>query len=741
MCSQNFPTVRPDRIAKALSSFVFFALLVDLALISVRATEVLLPLEDAEARAALPLYKTIPAATDDELTPANGWPEADSYTRWTRSLGGSSNARFSSLTQITPENVSQLQAAWVYRSGDGLGNVQCNPIVVGRTVYMPTAGRQLVAVDGATGVERWRFAPELGEPRGLIDNPARRGIMYWPGEGESAGRLLFTCNNWLYAVDPSTGQPIESFGENGRTPLPMGGTVGGAVYRHVYVVPGFNGDVFGYDVRTGVMLWRFNTIPQPGHPGAETWLTRIQPEGANCWAGMALDESRGIAYVSTGSPKPNFSGLTHVGDNLFSNCLIAINALTGERLWHFQGVRHDIWDLDMGSPPNLVTVTVRGRRVDAISQIDKNGTVYLLDRVSGKPLFPFRLRRAGTSRVPGEVTAPYQPSPELPEPVSKQVFERSDITDRSPEARAFVEAQLQRSPLGFFDPPDYARPTVINGLLGGTDWPGSAFDPRTGYLYSAVNHTPWFVQLRADDDPPPRSLATAGHTTYNTYCIACHGPERQGVGVAPSLVGLRHRMSPEQVARVILEGQGAMPALPLPADQIGPLTDFLLARDRGPAVETAPLPERRPLGFTGYQRLLDHEGYPGGKPPWGTLQCLDLNTGRTLWRVPLGEHPELTAKGVAQTGTENLGGASITAGNLLFVGGTQDYKFRAFDLRNGRELWQGELPAYGATPPTIYEVDGRQFVLIGASAGGQLRKSARSDSWVAFALPVVAQEK
>ncbi len=704
----------------------------------VYAVAAILPVESAAERESLPLYQTIPAASDHELTPANGWPDMASYAKWTRSLGGPTNSRFSTLDQINTGNVHQLEMAWTYHSGDGLGNVQCNPIAVGSTLYMPTAGRQLVAVHGATGKELWRFTPPLKPPLGLIDNPARRGLMYWPGDAENAPRILFTFNNWVYALNPETGVPLAAFGQDGRTPLPSGGTVGGAVYRHVYVVPGFDGDVFGYDVRNGDMLWRFKTIPEPGQFGAETWVTRVAPAGANCWAGMALDESRGIAYVSTGSPKPNFSGAMHVGDNLFSNCVLALNALTGERLWHFQGVRHDIWDLDMGSPPNLVTITRNGRKIDAVSQIDKNGIVYLLDRVTGKPLFPFRLRRAPVSRVPGEVTAPYQPSPELPEPVSKQVFERADITDRSPEARASVEAQLIRSPLGFFDPPDYTRPTVINGLLGGTDWPGSAFDPRTGYLYSAVNHTPWLIQLTVDNDPPPRSPPTDGHQVYKQYCVACHGEDRQGVAVAPSLVGLRHRLTDEQAQKIILRGAGAMPALPVAAEQMPPLLDFLMARDRGVSapLKAADTELRRPLAFTGYQRLLDHEGYPGVKPPWGTLQCLDLNTGRTVWRVPLGEHPELAAKGVAPTGTENLGGATITAGNLIFVGGTQDYLFRAFDATSGKELWRGKLPAYGATPPTVYEVDGRQFVLIGASAGSHLRKTIKSDSWVAFALPV-----
>jgi quinoprotein glucose dehydrogenase len=696
----------------------------------------LLPVEDAQTRAQLPEYYTIPAAKPEELTESNGWPALESYGTWHRSHGGSTSNRFSTLRQINTENVKDLALAWSYHSKDGTDLIQCNPIVVDGVIFAPTGGRQIVALNAASGTELWRFAPELPKTLGLVDYPARRGLMYWPGDAESPARILFTCGYWIYALDPKTGRPVAGFGENGRAALPAGGTAGGAVYKYTLVVPGFKYDVFGYDVRTGAMQWRFHTIPREGEYGYDTWQTRINVDGANAWAGIALDESRGIVYVPTGSVKPNFSGLTHLGDTLFGSCLLALNAETGERIWHFQGVRHDIWDLDMGSPPNLVTVNHQGRRIDAVAQIDKNGTMYLLDRVSGKPLFPFRMRRAPTSRVPGEVTSPYQPSPLMPEPITKQVFERTDITDRLPEATAFVEQQVARSPLGFFDPPDFNRPIVINGLLGGTDWPGSAYDPRTGYLYIAANQTPWIISLRADDDPPPAVPATAGEKTYLTYCIACHGPKREGVGVAPPLVGLRHRLSDEQVLAMIQKGVGLMPPSPVPKDDLSALIDFLMARDRGPGASASPVlgAMRRAISFNGYKRLLDHEGYPGGKPPWGLLICYDLNAGRKLWSVPLGEHQALTKRGILGTGTENLGGATVTAGNLVFVGGTQDSKFRAFDATNGKELWSSAVPSWGTAAPTVYEVDGRQYVVLCASGGGQLR-AEKSDVWMAFALP------
>lgn len=690
------------------------------------------PIEDAAARAALPEFAEIPAASAARLTPANGWPTLESYRQWHRSHGGPTSNRFSPLTEITTANVRDLKVAWTFNSGDGTRTVQCNPIVVDGVMFAPTAGRQMVALDAATGRELWRFIPERTK-ESAEEIPARRGLLYWPGDADAGPRLLFPCGNWIYALDPGTGTRIASFGENGRTPLPAGGTVGGAVYRRVYVVPGYTGGVFGYDVATGKQRWTFRTIPEPGEFGAETWKTRVQPRGANCWSGMALDESRGIAYIATGSPKPNFSGPMHLGDNLFANCVVALKAETGERLWHFQEIRHDIWDLDIASPPNLVTVLHRGRRVDAVAQVTKVGNVYLLDRVTGEPLFPVRLRRAPVSRVPGEETAPYQPDPELPEPVARQDFRREDITNRTPEAKAFIEKKLERANLGFYAPVDYARPTVFNGLLGGTDWPGSAFDPRTGRLYVAASHTPWIITLKHDDDPPPAVPATAGEETYRQFCIACHGPEREGIGIAPPLRALRQRMNDSQVLALLASGRGAMPPLPLPEAQRQSLLDFLMARDRGVA---PPMPKAgpQPLAFDGYKRLLDHEGYPGSKPPWGTLNCIDLNTGRIEWRVPLGEYEALTRAGVPKTGTENLGGATVTAGGLVFCGGTKDKTFRAFDSKTGAELWSAPLPSHGTTPPTTYEVNGRQFVVIGTSGGGHLA-SAPSDAWVAFALP------
>ncbi len=698
-----------------------------------------LALELAPAAAAPdPEYRTIPAARPSELTPANGWPSPASYGSWTRSLGGPTSNRFSALTQINPRTVGRLKVAWIYHSGDAPGNVQCNPIILDGVIFAPTSGKNLVALEGATGRELWRYRPVPEPGDRLEDRPARRGLLYWPGEPGAAPRLIFACGDWVYALDPKTGTPISSFGEGGHAALPAGGTAAGAVWKHVFVVPGYLRDVFGYDVVTGRMLWRFHTMPEAGEFGAETWEGR-ETYGANCWGGMALDESRGIAYVATGSAKPNYLGNRHLGDNLFANCLIALNAATGERIWHFQEIRHDIWDLDIPAPPNLVTVLHDGRKVDAVAQVTKIGNTLLLDRVTGQPLFPFRLRRAPAATLPGERTAPYQPDLELPEPFVRHqfTFSREDITDRTPAAHAFVEQAVAHANYGWFTPFSVARPTIYYGMLGGAEWTGAAFDPATGRLYVSANELPWSVTIARDDDAPPLKPPTPGEAVYQQLCAGCHGPELRGVGVAPPLRGLRHRMNDAEILALWKTGRGLMPPIPVAEGQKRPLLDFLLARDRPPAAVDPAAPVH--YIFANYHNLVDDQQYPGIKPPWGTLNCLDLNTGRRVWQVPLGEYPELAEAGVPKTGTPSFAGAMVTAGGLVFCSGTADRKIRAFDAGTGAELWAGDLPLVGTAPPATYEAAGRQFVVIAATGGGKLYghglpEGSIGDAWVAFAL-------
>lgn len=694
--------------------------------------------ESAAERGALPLYQTIPAATANELTASDGRPTLDASRRWTRSLGDNGSRRYSSLDQINRTNVGQLEVAWTYHSGDGPGNVQANPLIVDGVIFTPTSGRHIGALDGATGRERWRFKPE-GSAR-----PAFRGLTHWGGDDSAAPRLLFTAGPWLYALDPKVGKPLADFGEGGRLKLPGpaqgefgASTVAPAVFERTVIVPGFERDVWAFDVVSGEHRWTFHTIPRPGEFGADTW-DAPQAYGANCWGGMALDDQRGIAYITTGSPKPNFVGVAHHGDNLFANCVVALDARTGKRLWHFQEIRHDVWDLDIPAPPVLTTITREGRRVDVVAAVTKLGNTLLLDRVTGKPVFPVRLRRAPTSPLPGERTAPYQPDLELPDPFARQVFTTNDITRRTPEAFEFIRKRVAAANIGWFETFTDSRPTIFFGIHGGAEWTGACVDPVQGHLYVSANEIPWAITVFRDEPEPPFAPGappTRGQVLYEQLCASCHGDDRLGLATAPPLRGLARRLDDAQVVALLKTGRNLMPVAPeLPEPDLRALLDFLFLRDRPPTSLPAAKPTRPIYRDTGYPKLLDEEGYPGSTPPWGTLTCLDLNTGRRLWQVPLGEYPELTAQGLPLTGTENFGGPIVTAGGLVFCAGTRDQRIRAIDARTGAELWARPLPFGGYAPPSTYEVNGRQYVVIPATGGGKLGGPI-GDALVAFALP------
>ncbi|HRP04181.1 MAG TPA: PQQ-binding-like beta-propeller repeat protein [Opitutaceae bacterium] len=695
------------------------------------------PLSHAQknTRNHLPEYLTIPAAGPDELTPAQPI-DIRGFTTWTRSQGDMGSRRYSALKQITQDNVAQLAPAWTYHSRDGARNIQATPIIVDGVLYGPTAGRNIVALNAATGQELWRFKIErVNRPR-LEDEPARRGLVHWKGQDRHPARLLFGSGNWIYALDPRTGSPISEFGSKGRTPIPTGATVSGVVHKQVFVTAGLYGDIYGYDVRSGAEVWRFHTVPHEGEFGADTWKgVNRSVYQANCWAGLSLDESRGIIFAAIGAAQPNFIGIDRHGDNLFSNCVVALDAQTGKRLWHFQAIRHDIWDLDNATPPTLVTLNRDGRRIDAVTCATKGGLLLLLNRTSGKPIFPFRLRRAPVSNLPGELTAEYQPDPLLPEPLSSPEFKLSDITQRSPEAHAFVLAQVQRANYGWFEPFSDGKATLFQGTRGGGEWSGSAVDLSSGHLYVTSNRVISKVMVfsssegKRDPNYPPSN----GEKLYQQSCMACHGEDRLGTGMIPPLIGLRNRMNDNEVTALLLSGKGAMPpAPPMSAKERQDLLDFLFRRNQPPTrLDT----RQANYAFDGFNFLVDHEGYPGINPPWGLLNCYDLNTGRILWRVPLGNYPELAKQGITGTGAQNLGGATVTAGGLVFCAGTPDEMIRAFSTDTGKELWKAKLPFAGYAAPAVYEVDGRQFVVVAATGGGKVG-GPQGDAYVAFALPL-----
>jgi quinoprotein glucose dehydrogenase len=681
--------------------------------------------EDPERRATLPLYQHFPAAKTEDLTAAQVVPAAY-YDTWSRSHGDPHNTRFAPATQITRDNVHQLEVAWTYHSGDKPGNVQCNPMVVGELLIAPTSGQHLVALEAATGKERWRFDPG--------GKPAFRGLTYWPGTEDHPARLLFTAGFFLWALDPATGTPIDSFGNAGKVRTGEA-RVAGAVYEDMFVLPLYAKDVIGLDVVTGEQRWIFHTIPQPGEFGADTW--EDIELGANCWGGMALDAGRGIAYLATGSPKPNFAGNRHRGQNLFANCIIALDAKTGTRRWHFQEIRHDIWDIDIPAPPILTTVARDGRKVDVVAQVTKLGNTLVLDRETGESLFPVRLKRAPVSTLPGERTWPYQPDIQLPEPFARQAFGMDDVTERTDRARDHVLKAIDRANYGWFEPFEENVPTVLYNIHGGAEWTGAAVDPTRGRLYVSANNVPWIITVFRPDEVVrnPKAPPTRGRVVYEANCMECHGATRMGVGMYPPLQGLARRYEDDAVRELLRSGKNLMPAIAdtVPEEDIDALLDYLFLRDvpEGTVREASKNGEPQ-YTYNGYPKLLDDEGYPGCKPPWGTLNCLDLNTGKLIWQRPLGTYPDLAMWGEDDTGAENFGGPSVV-GDVVFCAGTPDEQIYAFDADSGEVLWQHDLPFGGYAPPSVYTVAGRQYVVIAATGGGKLG-TTEGDAYVAFAL-------
>ncbi len=663
--------------------------------------------------------------------------------------------RYSPLTQINRANVKRLQVAWTFDASDGTvgTELEVNPIVVHGVLYATTASLNVVALNAATGQLVWRFDPYDG--RHVRGEGGRvRGVAYW-GDGQDE-RIFVGVQQFLYALDAKTGRPIGSFGHGGRIDMRDDLRPGeklmislgtpGIVYKDLLILgsrtaeslPTPPGDVRAYDVRTGTLRWSFHTVPRPGEVGYETWPTDAwtYTGAANNWAGMSLDVSRGLVFVPTGSAADDYYGANRVGDDLYADALIALKAETGERVWHFQFVRHDIWDRDLPAPANLVTLRRDGRQIDAVAQITKSGHVFVFERETGKPLFPIQYRRYPPSDVEGEVTADSQPLPLIPEPFARQRLTEDMLTERTPEAhRAALERFRAVRSGGQFVPASLQGTIVFPGLDGGGEWGGAAFDPATSVLYVNANEMAWIVSLvqRA-----PRAVATSARELYATHCAGCHGVDRKGTPPAfPSLLDLTDRLTTPEIHAVLSDGSGRMPGFArLGSDALSAIQHYILTGEQAQAAVAttvaSPIDQKyRPQ----IDRFLDPDGYPAIKPPWGTLNAIDLSTGKYLWKIPLGEYRELAAQGITNTGCENYGGPVVTAGGVLFIGATNyDSKFRAFDKATGALLWETMLPAPGNATPATYEVKGRQFVVIAASSGKSRGQQAPA-SYVAFALP------
>ncbi|MFD2569342.1 PQQ-binding-like beta-propeller repeat protein [Spirosoma soli] len=687
------------------------------------------------------------------------------YTNWGEYLGGPDRSHYSALSQITPDNVGKLKVAWTYVSPDS-GQIQTNPIVVDGVLFGVTPTVQAFALDAATGKEIWRFGNPL-----KVWHSTSRGVAYWsPKAGTAsneAARILYTVGPLLYALDAKTGQPIASFGDNGHADLHEGlgaqakdkfiiSNTPGTIFDDLIIMPvrvsegadAAPGYIRAFNVRTGKLAWTFRTIPKPGDYGYDTWpkeaYKNFDVGGANNWAGMAIDRPRGIVYVPTGSASYDFYGGNRKGQNLFANCLLALDARTGKRLWHFQAVHHDLWDRDFPAPPNLVTITQNGpdgklRKIDAVAQVTKSGFVLVFDRVTGKPLFPIKEVPVPASDIPGEATWPTQPIPQKPAPFARQVMTEADVNPHSAD-RDSLRTILRSIGTRLYEPISKRGSLMFPGTDGGAEWGGAAADPD-GILYVNANDVPWiFTMVDAPKDDELAHLSP-GQRIYTQNCIGCHGPERKGNARSgyPSLVDINQRRDRPYVTQIVSNGKGMMPGFTaLSAEDKQALVAFLFGDEKQEVSSRSPYPSKAkephlPYKVTGYNKFQDSKGYPAVAPPWGTLNAINLNTGEYLWKIPLGEEKELKAKGIGNTGTENYGGPVVTASGLLFIAATKDEKFRAFDKKTGKLLWETDLPAAGFATPATYQVGGKQYVVI--ACGGTKLGTKKGNQYVAFALP------
>jgi glucose dehydrogenase len=604
--------------------------------------------------------------------------------------------RFSGATQVTPQNASELEIAWVYhmrpatsapataapgggRGGaSGFAGSETTPVVVNGVMYVSTPYARVVALDPTTGKELWVFTLPAGQP-------PLRGIEYWPGDGPTPPQIVFASSaGRLYSLDAKSGTPRGAFGEGGSVNLNtpeilqgLRGNVGASsppiVYRNLVITGsrtpeapavGPAGDVRAWDMRTGTLVWSFKSIPGPGERFHDTWAGESWKNrtGVSVWGLLTVDTQRGIIYMPFGAPSNDRYGGDRHGDNLFSSSVVAADANTGKYLWHFQVVHHDIWDFDVANPPLLFDVRHEGRTIPAVAIMSKSGLLFLLDRVTGKPVYGVEERPVPQSELPLERASPTQPFPLKPLPLSRQTFTAADIATVTPELEAACRKLIEGMQLGGpYIPLTYNRLRVqFPGFHGGVNWGGAAFNPQLGYMFVNTNE---LGQIQGYMDREPT-------------------PDEAGAG-----------------------GRGGRP---------GPYRDL-----------------------PGGGRFRDNAtNMMCQQPPWGQLSAVNVHTGEFAWRVPLGVTDSLPPD-KQRTGRPGNGGPIATAGGVVFIGATDDNRFRAFDARTGKELWAVKLGAAAhATPSTYMGMDGRQYVVITSTGGGFLGAPTTDDSITAFALRV-----
>jgi len=686
------------------------------------------------------------------LTMISCGPPPTIYDTWEEYQGGPDRNQYSTLDQITPDNVKDLKVAWSYALPDS-GQMQMNPIMVDDIVYGIGPDLRPFALEGASGQLIWIH----GDPLKAWHSTSR-GVTYWE-DGEDR-RIYFSKGPHLYALDASTGDIIEDFAQEGKLDLRTGlpesaqekfviSNAPGAIYKDLIIMPvrlsegadAAPGDIRAFDVRTGELAWTFHTIPYPDEEGYDTWDNKeaylnTNIGAVNNWCGMTLDTTAEILYVPLGSVAPDFYGGDRLGDNLYADCLLALDVNTGKRIWHYQLTKHDIWDRDLPSTPNLIEVEHDGKRIKAISQTTKQGYVYVFDRMTGEPLFDIIEEEVPPSKLIGEGASTTQPIPSKPAPFARRSDEltEDDISPYS-ENKEELREIFRRADKRFYAPPSTDTVLLLPGYDGGAEWGGAAAHPEEGILYVNSNEMAWLLSMEPLDASAYHGMSQ-GEMLYLNHCASCHRKDRSGneLSRSPSLLQLDGRYDQTTLKAMIHNGKGMMPGFPhLNQEEQDAISSFVLGDNSDKQEVSSTTTKSSELyRHRGYHKFFDSNGLPALAPPWGTLNAIDLNTGEYIWKVPLGETPELQAQGHPTTGSENYGGPIITDNGLLFIAATKDGVMRAFDRHTGEIIWSYQLPAAAFATPSMYQVDGKQYLVI--ACGGEKLGTAKGNQIVAFSL-------
>ena len=557
----------------------------------------------------------------------NLYPKKNNGKNWQRNYGNSASNRFSSLKLINKDNLDKLDLAWKYKIDESVvKDIQSNVIVAEGKIFIPSYNKNIIALNAKTGSFIWKF--------NLTSDSPRRGMVYLKENENKSSKLFFSSYKSLIGINGANGDLIKNFGKNGIVKLKNPSITAPAIYENNIIITTSRPSLEVYDLNNGKLLWDYILMEKHTERNGGK---RYDHSGGNPWGGFSLDKVRGIAYVTTGNAGRYFNGVNRPGRNKYANSIIAIDIKNKKKLWDFQEVRHDIWNLDIPAPPILGYIRRNEKKIDIVIAVTKLGNTIVLDRISGKPIYDFHLKKAPASKLPGEKTNYYQPRLKIPEPFAKQIFNLNEVTNISKENKQFVLDKIKNHNFGFFEPYEIGKKNVQFNFHGGAEWPGGSYNLKNGHLYITSSNIAWETSVNLNKD---KKFKLPSYYKYNSKS----------------------------------------------------------------------------------KRLKDKDGYPGSKPPWGTITALNINNGKIKWQIPFGEYKELLEKKIPLTGTENYGGITGTESGLLLATGTLDKKFIIIDSDNGNKLWSYDLPFIGSSPPITYQIDNEQYILINATGSYSLKK-------------------